>query len=85
MKGWRKESQARYHEMLEVLPPAMWIGDGFLVGEPWDHDAEGNPRFEAHFKTKDGYVVSTAPMTGARFAAVARAGGPCVCPVCDPE
>ncbi len=30
-------TQARYDEMLEVLPPLAWIRKGFLVSEPWSH------------------------------------------------
>jgi hypothetical protein len=29
-------SEARYDEMLGILPPALWLGKGFLVGEPHD-------------------------------------------------
>jgi hypothetical protein len=27
----------RYDEMLNILPPAIWLGKGFLVGEAWTH------------------------------------------------
>jgi hypothetical protein len=30
-------SEERYDEMLGVLPPALWLAKGFLVGEPFDH------------------------------------------------
>jgi hypothetical protein len=30
-------SEERYDEMLEILPPALMLGKGFLVGEPFDH------------------------------------------------
>ena len=30
-------SAERYDEMLGVLPPALWLGKGFLVGEPSTH------------------------------------------------
>jgi hypothetical protein len=30
-------SSERYFERLYVLPPAVWLGKGFLVGEPHDH------------------------------------------------
>ena len=30
-------SSERYFERLYVLPPALWIGKGFLVGEPINH------------------------------------------------
>jgi hypothetical protein len=32
-------SEERYDEMLGVLPPALWLSKGFLVGEPFDHRA----------------------------------------------
>jgi hypothetical protein len=75
-RGWRKSCEGRYHEMLGALPPAAWIGDGFLVGEALDHDREGNPRFEAHFKTRTGYWCALNPMTLAEFVKLARVGGP---------
>lgn len=34
---WIEVTEERYDEMLGVLPPALMIGDGFLVGEPSDH------------------------------------------------
>jgi hypothetical protein len=30
-------TEERWDEMLGVLPPALWIAKGFLVGEPFDH------------------------------------------------
>jgi hypothetical protein len=30
-------SEERYDEMLGILPPAVMLGKGFLVGEPFDH------------------------------------------------
>jgi hypothetical protein len=30
-------SEERYDTMLGILPPHLWIGKGFLVGEPHDH------------------------------------------------
>jgi len=27
----------RYNEMLEILPPALWLANRFLVGEPASH------------------------------------------------
>jgi hypothetical protein len=47
MTKWNEVSEARYNEMLEALPPAVWAGLGFLVGEPFDHTADGYPRFTA--------------------------------------
>ena len=33
----RECSEERYDEMLGILPPALMLGKGFLVGEPFDH------------------------------------------------
>lgn len=30
-------TEERYDEMLGILPPALWVGKGFLVGERYDH------------------------------------------------
>jgi hypothetical protein len=30
-------TEERYDEMLGILPPALMLGKGFLVGEPFDH------------------------------------------------
>src|SRR5260370_11653102 len=30
-------TEERYNEMLEILPPALLLAKGFLVGEPVDH------------------------------------------------
>jgi hypothetical protein len=34
---WKEVSDERYNEMLEVLPPALWLANRFLVGEPTSH------------------------------------------------
>jgi hypothetical protein len=34
---WKEVSEERYDEALGVLPPAMWVSKGFLLGEPHDH------------------------------------------------
>jgi len=30
-------SEERYDRMLGILPPTVWVGKGFLVGESHDH------------------------------------------------
>jgi hypothetical protein len=65
--GLKRVSKAKYWEMLEILPPAAMAGGGFLVGEPWDHDEDGNPRFEAYFERGGKHYVATVPMTHADF------------------
>jgi len=34
---WKEVDESRYDEMLGVLPPALMLGIGFLVGEPETH------------------------------------------------
>lgn len=69
---WKRVSKSRYWEMLEVLPPAVMGGDGFMVGEPFDHDpATGQPRFEAFIGSdRAGYFVASEPMTIKDFRAI---------------
>jgi hypothetical protein len=67
---WEPTTAERFDEMLGVLPPAAMRDNGFLVGEPWDHDAlNGQPRFSAYRKRGDVYEVSNRPMTRAEFRA----------------
>lgn len=30
----KEVTESRYDEMLNILPPRLWLGYGFLVGEP---------------------------------------------------
>lgn len=71
MTKFTKTTEAKYWEMLEVLPPAIMTGDGFLVGEPMDHNAQGQPRFSAFFEYPRGtFYESVGPMTVAEFRAL---------------
>jgi len=67
--NWIKTTEERFDEMLGVLPPAMWLAHGFLVGEPWDHDRQGRPRFAAFVQVDGVYYESAGPMTGPEFRA----------------
>jgi len=63
---WNETTEDKYHEMLNILPPACWTGDYFLVGEPWDHHAvTGRARYAAFGwnRETDRYVESSRPMT----------------------
>ena len=33
----REITAKRYNEALEILPPALWLANRFLMGEPADH------------------------------------------------
>lgn len=61
---WSPVTEEKYTEMLEVLPPALWEGRWFLVGEPWDHDAgNGQPRFAAYGAIGGKYYTASRPLT----------------------
>ena len=65
---WELTTGRKYQEMLEVLPPALWIGGAFLVGEPWDHDfATGAPRFAAYVERSGRYYTASRPLTAAEL------------------
>lgn len=70
---WRRTNRAKYHEMLNILPPALWIGGAFLVGEPMDHHAlSGQPRFSAYWQRGSSedfavYLVASRPLTCAEL------------------
>jgi hypothetical protein len=61
---WEPTTHEKYHEMLGVLPPALWLGGAFLVGEPDDHDIDdGAPRFRGYRHRDGAYFVASRPMT----------------------
>lgn len=65
---WEPTTEERYHEMLEVLPPAAWLANGFLVGEPADHHAmTSQPRYDAFRVVGTDYQVSSRPLTKKEF------------------
>jgi len=67
---WDATAEEKYHDMLNVLPPAKWTGGAFLVGEPWDHDAgNGRPRFAAFRKRGEVYQTANRPLTIPEFLA----------------
>ncbi len=75
---WARTTRAKYHEMLEILPPALWIGGAFLVGEPFDHHATtGRPRFAAYWHRgaalpwfEGSYFVASRPLTRPELRAI---------------
>jgi hypothetical protein len=67
---WKLITEERYDEMLGVLPPALQTGLGFLVGEPYDHDAQGRPRFTGFVCLGEHFFESDSPMTCIEFRAV---------------
>lgn len=67
---WQTTDEKSYIDMLEVLPPALWIGGAFLVGEPCDHSyATGAPRFQGFWHRGTEYLCSNRPITRAELRA----------------
>lgn len=65
---WSETTEEMYWEMLEVLPPAVMLPIGFLVGEPCDHHAgNGQPRFQAYVKADGKHWAASRPMTVKEF------------------
>lgn len=65
---WYPTDEETYRRMLEVLPPALWLGGAFLVGEPMDHDATtGKPRFQGYWHRHGIYLAASRPMTCAEL------------------
>ena len=54
---WVPTTADMYDEMLNVLPPALWIGSGFLVGEPQRHDNSGRPVFAAFIESNGSFFA----------------------------
>ena len=56
----KRISEKHYWDMLEVLPPeamrysAKKKTEGFLVGEPYDHNAQGVPRYAMYTHVQKG-------------------------------
>jgi len=67
---WSVCDEAKFMEMLEVLPPMDWDGYGFLVSEACDHSVTtGRPRYSAFRQIGTRYESSDRPITRAEFRA----------------
>ena len=65
---WAEVTEEKYNEWLDVLPPALWLAGGFLVGEPWDHHPlTGYPRFAAYREQGGKFYTANRPMTRTEF------------------
>ena len=67
---WAETTKAKYWEMLEILPPAVMTGIGFMVGEPFGHDASGYPRYDAFVEIDGRFYAALGPMTVKEFKAL---------------
>lgn len=57
---------------MEVLPPALWLSKGFLVGEPSDHATctvtnQVRARYPALVQVNDKYYTCSRPMSVPEF------------------
>lgn len=74
--AWEPTTGDRFEDALNVLPPALQIGGGFLLGEPADHDAKtGSPRYQAFRQRGEIFEASNRPMTRAEFRQEMRPEG----------
>jgi len=69
----KEVTQKRYLEAFELLPPAVWVSFGFLMGEAHDHrrcsiTGQTAPTFAAFFAHNDKFYEGD-PMTTAEFRA----------------
>jgi hypothetical protein len=72
--AFKEVDKARYDEMLGVLPPALWVDKGFLVGEPFDHrrckvTGRLTASYAAFIRYRGKYYESEGAMTAAEFKA----------------
>jgi hypothetical protein len=69
--AWHKITPERYDEMLNVLPPLIYGGVGFLLSEPHDHfGPDGRARYAAFAAIGGAHYESLEPMTPAEYRAV---------------
>lgn len=74
MISFKEVDEARFYEMLEILPPHCQSSAGFLVGEPWTHrlcTISGATRaaYSALIHLGDRYFESTAAVTAPEYLA----------------
>jgi hypothetical protein len=72
---WTETTEERYREMMDILPPALWECDGFLVGEPWVHrDCKVTGAFRAAYaafvKINGKHYECSEAMTKPEFRAI---------------
>ena len=56
---------------LGVVPPHRWISNGFLMGEPWSDDSQGNTLWYGFFRYPNGNFAC-ALMTEEQFLNIVR-------------
>jgi hypothetical protein len=64
---WNEITEDRYDYYLGVVPPAIFVANGFMVGEASDHDDTGRPRYQACITVDGQFYAATIPMTVREF------------------
>jgi hypothetical protein len=72
---WNEVTEERYMEMLEILPPAVWVAKGFLVGEPVNHRkcwvcGACAATFSPFLRYQGKFYEGDEPMTALEFRAI---------------
>jgi hypothetical protein len=72
---WKPTTGTKYWEMLEVLPPAVMTGRGFLVGEPVTHGlcpvtGKFGALFDGFVEVDGAFYVAEQPMSVKGFEAL---------------
>ena len=74
---WNETTEDHYDEMLGCVPPVYMSGDGFLVGEAYDHrecrlTRKIAPTFTAFIRDGEEFFKADQPLTIAEFKARGR-------------
>ena len=69
---WEPITGAHYWDMLECVPPAYMRADSFLMGEPYDHEDDGWPRFHAFRKVRNDHYQFSVPVSVRQFPETLR-------------
>lgn len=65
---WQDTTKESYEYGLNCLPPRIWAGGAYLVGEPYDHHATtGEGRYQCYRKIGNIYLESSRPITVKEF------------------
>lgn len=71
--AWIPIDEKKHDYYLEVLPPAVMVRNGFLVGEPADHCVRTcRARYQAVIGVGGKYYASSRPMTKDEFRDAAQ-------------
>ena len=69
--SWTEIPEDEFEEALNVLPPVVLLGKGFLLGEPQDHEHSANyPRYTAYLQRNGKFLKSSRPLTIREFKEV---------------